>query len=183
VDPVWTPPPVCNLTHCHLPTGHATETILISNWTELKWQFKSQSYIATDGRSISKCWCRAPNWQSLLASFYIVTGRTTAQKTHPLPSSEYMRTNIQNTSCDTGYIVVFTAPLLIDGSYPIVEWVYCIVDWVFLRACLLRRSLEMGLLYCWLRIFAGLFIEAFPRNGSTLLLIAYFCGLVYLGVP
>jgi hypothetical protein len=31
------------------------------NWTELNCQFKSQSYIATDGQSVSKSWRRAPD--------------------------------------------------------------------------------------------------------------------------
>jgi hypothetical protein len=109
------------LTHCHfLPTGHSTEIILTSNWTEL-------------------------NWHILLASPYIVLGRTTAQKTHPLPSSGYMRTHIKNTSCDTGSIVVFTTPLHNNGDYLIVEWVHSIVDCVLLWACLLRRSFTIGL--------------------------------------
>jgi hypothetical protein len=61
----------------------------------------------------------------LSASRYIVSGRTTAQKTHPLPSNKYIRTNVENTSCNTGSVFACT---------------YC--------GC----CLEMGLLYCWLRI-------------------------------
>jgi hypothetical protein len=65
----------------------------------------------------------------LLGSRYIASGRTTAQKTHALRSNGYMRTHIENTSCDTGSVVTC---------------VYC------------GFCLEVGLLYRWLFV-AGLF--------------------------
>jgi hypothetical protein len=61
----------------------------------------------------------------ILSSYDLASGRTTAQKTHPLPSNGYMRTHIENTSCDTSSIVACA---------------YC------------GRCLEMDLLSCWLRI-------------------------------
>jgi hypothetical protein len=81
------------------------------------------------------------NWavSLLLASHYMDSGRTTAQKTHPSPSNGYMRTHIENTSYDTGSIVA-----CITGVAW--KWVYSIVGCVFV---------------------AGLFTEAFPSNGST----------------
>jgi hypothetical protein len=48
-----------SLTHCHLPTGHSTGT---SQTSKL-------------------------NSQLLLATNYLTTGQTTAQKSHPLPST------------------------------------------------------------------------------------------------
>jgi hypothetical protein len=74
------------------------------------------------------------NCQLLLASRYIVSGRTTTQKTHPLPSNVYMRTHTENTSCNTGSFFL---------------GVYC------------ERYLEMVLLYCWLRICYGLVHRVF----------------------
>jgi hypothetical protein len=84
-----------------------------------------------------------------MASRYVASGRNTAQKTHPLhsngrplllhicwnmfteslPSNGYMRTHIENTSCNTGSIVA----CLHCGSCP-----------------------AMGLLHCWLHICCGL---------------------------
>jgi hypothetical protein len=75
------------------------------------------------------------NCQLLLASRYISSGQTTAQKAHPLPSSGCMRTHIGNISCNTGYIVAR---------------VYC------------GRCLEIGLMYCWLRICCSLVYRAVP---------------------
>jgi hypothetical protein len=46
----------------------------------------------------------------------------------------------ENTSCDTGSTVVFTAPLHSNGSYPIVACVF-----VAAGMCLPSRCLEMGL--------------------------------------
>jgi hypothetical protein len=75
------------------------------------------------------------NCQLLLASQYIASGRTTPKKTHPLPSNGYMRTHIENTSCNTGSIIAC---------------MYC------------GRCLEMCLLYCWLRICCGIVYRDVP---------------------
>jgi hypothetical protein len=75
------------------------------------------------------------NCQLLLASRYITSGRITAQKAHALLSTGYIRTHIEDTSCDTGFIVTC---------------VYC------------ERWLEMGLFYCWLRIYCGLVYRDVP---------------------
>jgi hypothetical protein len=48
--------------------------------------------------------------------------------------------HVENTSCDTGSIVVFTALLRSKGSYPIVAYVFVAVG-----MCLTSRSLAMGL--------------------------------------
>jgi hypothetical protein len=66
----------------------------------------------------------------LLVSRNIPSGRTTANKTHPLPSNGCMRTHIESTSCSTG---------------PIFECEY------------FGRCLEMGLLYFWYRNYWALF--------------------------
>jgi hypothetical protein len=68
-------------------------------------------------------------------SLYSLGSDHSTKKTHPLPSDGYMRTHIENTTRNTGFIVAC---------------VYC------------GRCLEMGLLYCWLRIFCGLVYRAVP---------------------
>jgi hypothetical protein len=69
--------------------------------------------------------------------------------------------HIKTTSCDNCSIVVFRVLLHSNGSYPIVVCVF-----VAAGMSLPTRCLEMSLLYCWLRIVAGLFTESLS-NGST----------------
>jgi hypothetical protein len=81
------------LTHCHhLLTVHSTGTILTSNWTELNYSI------------VLLC---TPSILILIdyVLYYLYSLEKDPQETHLLPSNGYMRTHIENTSCNTGFIV------------------------------------------------------------------------------
>jgi hypothetical protein len=121
------------------------------------------SHTKSSWHSLNSFDCRLPEFLSTAlwpawVSGYIASGRTTAQKTRPLPSNG--RTLLLRIRWN-----VFTESLLSNGhdadphrntscnTCSIVACVYC------------GHCLAMGLLYCWLRTCCGLVTESLPRNG------------------
>jgi hypothetical protein len=80
---------------------------------------------------------RVSQWQLLLASSYIASDRTTAQKTHPFPSNGHMRTTYI-TMLQRFYCCVCVLWALSRNGYILLLVAY------LLRASVPRRSLAMG---------------------------------------
>jgi hypothetical protein len=72
-------------------------------------------------------------------SLYSLGSDHSTENTSVVPQWIYAN-HIENTTCDTGSIVAFTAPSHSSGSYPIVSWIF-----VAAGMCLPSRCLETGL--------------------------------------
>jgi hypothetical protein len=87
--------------------------------------------------------------------------------------------NIENTSCDAGSILVFTAPLHNNGSYPIVACVFFAAG-----MCLPRRSLAMSLYVAVFKVLQlsalrSMFASLMAETGRPLIMI---CLLLYRNI-